>query len=411
MKRKSFIGIILSIVMCFCLSGCSFFGNTIEIGQSSEAIIDEEPTTDPDDASSMTYEEAVVHAMEKLENMTLEEKVGQLFVVNLEQIDRKNGTFFEWKKCTKRMIKNLGKYKPGGVILFSRNIANRKQTTNLISNLQANSQLPLLITVDEEGGDVSRIASNDKMQTTKFPTMETIGREKDSEYVYDMGSTIGSEIKELGFNVDFAPVADVKTSVLNKEIGSRSFGCDADKVAELTSAFVKGMQSQNISATLKHFPGQGSSLGDTHIESVNIDSSITALRKTDFVPFEAGIEAGADFVMVSHISVSKVTETSQPASMSRLIMQTILREELGFKGVIVTDAMDMAPIVQNYTAGEAALKAIEGGADIVLMPADFFSTYKYLLEKVDEGKLTEERINESVLRILTVKYQRGIIEP
>ena len=146
--------------MCFCLSGCSFFGNTIEIGQSSEAIIDEEPTTDPDDASSMTYEEAVVHAMEKLENMTLEEKVGQLFVVNLEQIDRKNGTFFEWKKCTKRMIKNLGKYKPGGVILFSRNIANRKQTTNLISNLQANSQLPLLITVDEEGGDVSRIASN-----------------------------------------------------------------------------------------------------------------------------------------------------------------------------------------------------------------------------------------------------------
>lgn len=140
-----------------------------------------------------------------------------------------------------------------------------------------------------------------------------------------MGKTIGSEIKELGFNVDFAPVADVKTSDLNEEIGDRSFGDDPDKVADYVSAFVQGLKKVNVASAVKHFPGQGSSSGDTHKGSVNIDSSISKLRKVDFVPFESGIEAGADFVMVSHISVSKVTETSVPASMSPLIMQTIFK--------------------------------------------------------------------------------------
>ncbi len=224
-----------------------------------------------------------------------------------------------------------------------------------------------------------------------------------------MGETIGSEISSLGFNVDFAPVADVKTSELNLEIGTRSFGGEPDKVAEFTSAFVKGIQKQNVSATLKHFPGQGSSSGDTHIESVNIDSSIASLSKNDFVPFEAGIAAGADFVMVSHISVSKVTETAQPASMSNLVMDTILRDELGFQGVIITDAMDMASITDNYTSAEAAYGAVSGGADIVLMPLDLEMAYNEIINRINNGSISKERLDASVLRILTVKFMRGIM--
>lgn len=292
---------------------------------------------------------------------------------------------------------------------FSRNIAYRKQTKKLINRLKKNSTIPLFITVDEEGGDVARIGGNEKMGTTVFPSMEEIGNKESESYVYKMGETIGSEIKELGFNVDFAPVADVRTSELNLEIGSRSFGGKPDKVAKMVSAFVKGIQGQDVSAALKHFPGQGSSNGDTHIESVNIDSSITSLRKNDFVPFEAGIEAGADFVMVSHISVSKVTETAQPASMSGLIMETILRDELGFQGIVITDAMDMASITDTYTPAEAAYGAISGGADIVLMPKDLDTAYNEILSKIKDGTISNERLDASVLRILTVKFMRGII--
>ncbi len=368
-----------------------------------------EATATGEQQKGLSREEAVEAAAGYMENMTVEEKAGQLFIVNLELLDQKNGNYYEWRRFTKRMKKSLDKYHIGGVILFSRNIAGRKQTEKLVTRLQENSSIPLFISVDEEGGDVARIANNKKMGTTVFQTMEEIGRTKDASYVYNMGEIIGSEISSLGFNVDFAPVADVKTSELNLEIGTRSFGGEPDKVAEFTSAFVKGIQKQNVSATLKHFPGQGSSSGDTHIESVNIDSSIASLRKNDFVPFEAGIAAGADFVMVSHISVSKVTETAQPASMSNLVMDTILRDELGFQGVIITDAMDMASITDNYTSAEAAYGAVSGGADIVLMPLDLEMAYNEIINRINNGSISKERLDASVLRILTVKFMRGIM--
>jgi len=406
MKEYKFIKIILGVVLCFCLAGCSMPGTADGTGVPDESPGVEETQ---DTAVGMDRDMAVEAAADYMKNMSLEEKVGQLFIVNLELLDPRNGNYYEWKKFTKKMKRSLDKYHVGGVILFSRNIARRKQTKNLINNLQANSSIPLFVTVDEEGGDVARIASNENMGTTSFPTMEEIGQTQDAPYVYEMGKVIGSEIKELGFNVDFAPVADVKTSELNLEIGTRSFGEEPEKVADMVSAFVKGMQGQNVSASLKHFPGQGSSSGDTHIESVNIDSSITGLRKNDFVPFEAGIEAGADFVMVSHISVSKVTETSQPASMSELIMKTILRDELGFDGIVITDAMDMAPVTDNYTSAQAAYGAVNGGADIVLMPLDLEMAYNEILNKVKYGTMPEEKLDASVLRILTVKFMRGVM--
>lgn len=406
MNKYKFIKTICSLLLCICLVGCAMPGVTPDVYTPDESP---EATATGEQQKGLSREEAVEAAAGYMENMTVEEKAGQLFIVNLELLDQKNGNYYEWRRFTKRMKKSLDKYHIGGVILFSRNIAGRKQTEKLVTRLQENSSIPLFISVDEEGGDVARIANNKKMGTTVFQTMEEIGRTKDASYVYNMGETIGSEISSLGFNVDFAPVADVKTSELNLEIGTRSFGGEPDKVAEFTSAFVKGIQKQNVSATLKHFPGQGSSSGDTHIESVNIDSSIASLRKNDFVPFEAGIAAGADFVMVSHISVSKVTETAQPASMSNLVMDTILRDELGFQGVIITDAMDMASITDNYTSAEAAYGAVSGGADIVLMPLDLEMAYNEIINRINNGSISKERLDASVLRILTVKFMRGIM--
>lgn len=408
-KKKNSVSKLVKIIMCMTLvislTGCSISGNAKKESATNSPTAQKKN----DENKGMDRKEAYVKASEYMRNMTLEEKVGQLFVVNLEQLDSSKGSYFEWKKCSEEMENSVKKYSIGGVILFSRNIGNRKQTKKLINKLQTSSNIPLFVTVDEEGGDVARIAGNPDMKTTSFPTMEEVGSKEDTEYVNKMGETIGNDIKKLGFNVDFAPVADVKTSDLNLEIGSRSFGSDPEKVASMVRAFVKGMQSTNVSATLKHFPGQGSSKGDTHIENVNIDSSIAALRKIDFVPFEEGIKAGADFVMVSHISVSRVTETAQPASMSELIMKTILREELGFEGVIITDAMDMASITDEYSSAEAALGAFQAGADIILMPTDFEEAYNAILDAIKSGDVDAERIDESVQRILTVKFMRGII--
>ena len=413
-ERKSFVkdfykrtvSILLCITVVLGITGCSISGKDKPKSENTPDVTSEEKK---DDEKNLTKEDSMIKAADYMKNMTIEEKVGQLFIVNLEQLDYSKGSFYEWRKFTKRMKQSIEKYHPGGIILFSRNISGRKQTIKMLNDFQTASSIPLFTTVDEEGGDVARIASNPRMKTATFPAVEYIGQTEDSEYARKMGETIANDIKGLGFNVDFAPVADVKTSKLNLEIGTRSFGDDPDKVADMVEAFVNGMQAQNISATLKHFPGQGSSKGDTHIESVNIDSSITGLRDVDFVPFKAGIDADADFTMVSHISVNKVTETSQPASMSKLIMQTILREELGFQGIIITDAMDMASITDNYTAAEAAYGAISGGADIVLMPTDFESAYNEILSKVKEGKITEDRLDESELRILTVKFYRGLM--
>lgn len=411
LKIQSRTGKMFALCMAFLLvfTGCTnpFTGNRPEIktyDTSSEATSEQE-----EEIEEISWEDALLIATDYMRDMTQEEKVGQLFIVNLEQLDNSKGDYYELQKCTKKMKAAISKYHIGGVILFSRNIAKRKQTKKLINKLQGASTLPLFVSVDEEGGRVARIGSNEKMGTTQFPSAEEIGETQDDTYVYEMGKTIGTEIGELGFNVDFAPVADVKTSELNEEIGDRSFGSDADKVADYVSAFVQGLNKVGIVSTLKHFPGQGSSDGDTHKDSVDIDSSIARLRNTDFIPFEAGIEAGADFVMVSHISVSKVTETSVPASMSELIMQTILRGELGFEKVIITDALDMSSITNSYTSAEAAVGAFKAGADIILMPQNFEEAYQGVFDAVEEDEALQQQLEDSVRRILAVKLQKGIL--
>ncbi|SFR92267.1 beta-N-acetylhexosaminidase [Anaeromicropila populeti] len=403
--------ILVLLGLLFLLTGCKETEVVPgEVSQSPSGQPAETEETVEEEGKVITDAFEIAGLAEKiLSNMTLEEKIGQLFLVNLEAIDSSQGTFYEHRVFTDNMKESLEKYSVGGVIYFSRNIETREQILTLNQELQEASKFPLFISVDEEGGEVARLANNDNMKMTQFPSMEEVGQTKDTEYAYEIGNTIGTKIKELGFNLDFAPVADVRTNESNTEIGNRSFGSDEDLVASMVKEVVKGLQNAGVSATLKHFPGHGDAEGDTHKASVNIDNDLARLRSIDFVPFKAGIKAGVDFIMVSHISISRVAGNTTPASVSSLVMKTILREELGFEGIIITDAMDMKAITEAFTSEEAAVKAIEAGADMVLMPDNFEEAYEGVQKAVEDGKISEKNIDKSVLRILELKIKRGLI--
>lgn len=395
----------LLVLLLTILSGC---GRTPLGGddpaESSTSIVE----ADPESLDDITMEGLV---SEVLDQMTLEQKIGQLFIVSTDSLD-----FNAETKMTDQMKENIEKYQPGGVIFFSFNLTikhnvnnNRKKLKRFIRKMQKYSEVPMFISVDEEGGTVARIANSDAMGTTKFPAMSEIGATGDSRQAYNVGATIGREIAELGFNLDFAPVADISTNADNTEIGSRSFGGDADLVSDMVSQEVRGLQDNGVSATLKHFPGQGDSGDDTHKGFVNLDVTIDRLRDVEFGPFKAGIAAGTDMVMMSHVAVRNITQNEVPASLSSLMVTDILREELQFDNVIITDAMNMKIITKFYDAGEAAVMAIEAGNDMILMPDDFVSAYEAVYEAVQDGTLTERQINQAVSRILTVKIRRGIL--
>lgn len=423
MMRKVMV---LLLGLCLILFGCSLPDGNV-INHKVDNVDDQEKpsgyeNSDSDVEKKKTVEERALvfryeetdqatilgKAQEILDSMTMEEKIGQMFMVNLELLDISKGSYYEFRKCTKKMKQSLMENPPGGFVLFSRNIETRDQVLKLIANLQDASKYPLFAAVDEEGGDVARIGGNSNMGTTSFPSMQEVGEMGDIGYVQEIGETIGNDISALGFNVDFAPVADINTSVLNEEIGNRSFGDDTKLVSKMVESFVKGLQGANVSATLKHFPGQGSSTGNTHHSAVNIDKDIENLRKVDFKPFQAGVKTGADFIMVSHVSISRVTEDTMPASMSKIVMDNILRTEFSFDGVVITDAMDMTGVTSRYSAVEAARNAIVAGADIVLMPQDYKEAAEGIRKAVEDGTISEERIDKSVLRILKIKVKRGL---
>ena len=398
MKKNVVISLMLiCLLLTGIISGCGRKEDNGNAAEASTSIQD----TDPEKLDDITMDALVDEA---LKQMTLEQKIGQLFIVCTDSLD-----FNAETEMTEQMETNLKKYQPGGVILFSFNLDNRDQTTDFIQSMKETTEIPMFISVDEEGGNVARIANTDGMGTTKFPSMASIGETGDSSQAFHVGNTIGKEIAELGFNLNFAPVADLATNENNTEIGERSFGSDPDLVAEMVAQEVKGLQQNGVSATLKHFPGQGDAGEDTHKGYVNLDVTIDGLRDNEFVPFEKGISAGADLVMMSHVSVKGITQSDVPASLSSLMVNDILREELQYDRIIITDAMNMKIITKFYDSGQAALAAIKAGNDMILMPDDFESAYEAIKEALADGSLPEKRLNTSVRRILEVKIRRGIL--
>ena len=334
--------------------------------------------------------------------MSIENKVAGLFMVTPEAITGV-GTATQAGDGTQEA---LNQYAVGGLIYFGQNILDREQITTMLANTASMSNYPIFLAVDEEGGDVSRVA-NSKVEVAKVEDMAAIGAGGDASLAAEAGATIGSYLSEIGFNVDFAPVADVAGE--GSALGKRSFGPDPQVVGEMVTNAVSGIEGTGVSACLKHFPGLGSTSEDTHDGRVEIAKSLDEMRASDFVPFSAGIEAGADFVMVSHATAPALDEENVPSSLSRKVITDTLRGELGFEGVVITDALDMTAITEYYTPEEAAVMALEAGADMLLMPEDFEKAYNAVLAAVQDGTISEERIDESLDRIYRVKC-RGKLE-
>ena len=266
----------------------------------------------------------------------------------------------------------------------------------------------MFFAVDEEGGKVSRVQKS-KIEVPEVGNMSEIGATGDANKAYEAGKTIGQYLRELGFNVDFAPVADVVTATDKATIGDRSFGSDPAVVGQMVQKCAEGIQENGVSACLKHFPGLGDTTTDTHEERVVIEKSLEELQATDFVAFKDAIDAGVDFVMVSHATATGIDEV-YPSSLSKKVITEQLRDYLGYDGIVITDAFNMKAITEYYTTEEACVKAIKAGADMILMPENFEAGYNAVLEAVKDGSISEERIDESLKRIFRVKKRDAIVQ-
>lgn len=364
-----------------------------------------EPATEPTTVPTEPKDPVAERAGAILATMTLKEKVYQLFIVTQDQLTGIAGVTRSGD-ATRTALEE----KPvGGIIYFASNLKNREQTVSMIENIQSYAKLGLFISVDEEGGPVTRLGQNPAMGITEFRAMGRIGAAEDPEQARNVGLTLGTELKELGFNLDFAPVADVDSNPKNPVIGNRAFHSDPAVAAELVAACVEGFGESGILCTLKHFPGHGDTATDSHHGEVRIDKSLAQLWQCELLPFASGIEAGAPVIMVGHITLPKVTKEAVPATLSHEIVTGLLRRALGYEGLIVTDSMSMGAVTDRYSSGEGAVKAVAAGVDLILMPKDLDAAVAGILEAIETGELTEERIDESVLRILETKLRAGII--
>ena len=324
-------------------------------------------------------------ASQILSQMSLEEKVGQLFVIQPDQLDPAFGRkgFKYHKTFAGVLAKNQKKYQVGGIILFGGNIKDKNQLKKFNSTAQRLSNIPLLIATDEEGGRVTRLAKTKALELKNIPSMEEIGDSGDINQAFDAGIYIASYLSEYG-------------------IGDRAFGSEPSLVSDMAGAFLDGLHENGVKGCIKHFPGHGDTKDDTHDDFVAVYKDWNQLKACELIPFTENF-AKADSVMIAHVTVNNVTGDGLPASLSKVLVTGKLRRELGYKGLILTDSLGMGAIKKHYSPGDAAVMAFNAGNDIILMPAEFFKAYDGVLKAVKNGRITQKRLDESVLRILKFK--------
>ncbi len=388
----------IAIVLLFCLlAGCAGSGGTTTCQSTASSGTQVSHSTGQSSAHSSTVSTAPSQpgaAQLLLQQMTLEDMVAQLFIVSMTD-DSSISAF-------------LRHYPVGGVVFFGNHIKSPEQLQTSVQKIRSSAKIPLLLSIDEEGGRVARIGNHPKFQVPKVGTAQSVGATGDPEQARNMGSTIGQYLKAYGFDLNFAPVADVFTNPKNTVIGDRAFGSDPYLVAEMVLAAMDGLHSQGIMTCIKHFPGHGDTRGDTHDGFVAMDKTWQQLRSCEIIPFAAALPE-TDMVMVAHITTPNITSDGLPASLSREMITDKLRGELGYQGLIITDSLAMGAISEGFTSAEAALLALEAGVDILLMPEDFTQAYEGILRAVLEGRVTRSRIAESVLRILELKEKYGML--
>ncbi|MBU8914018.1 MAG: glycoside hydrolase family 3 protein [Spirochaetales bacterium] len=348
------------------------------------------------------------------------ELVGQMIMVGLEQ-DETGSAVTVVGDGERQMLRSIA---PGGVILFGANIVTVDQVQTLVGELQRATDIPLIIATDHEGGLVSRLTSSGRMPATVMPSATLVGIAADvlvqrgqPEHATDLarewGYVIGCELRALGITMNMAPVADVNNIENPGLLASqrRTYGSDPALVGELVAATVSGMHAAGVTAVLKHFPGQGAATLDSHTAPVALDHTRARLDQVDLVPFVAGINAGARAIMSAHISYPRATGGDEPATTSPQLLTDLLRHELGFDGVVVTDALNMDAVALRRDSVEVAMAAIRAGADIMLKPIDPAALHAALVDAVNSGMLSRERLEESVRRIMEVKLRAGLFGP
>lgn len=337
--------------------------------------------------------------MKPLNDLTLGQKVGQLLMCG-----------FHSQHADEQITRLIRDYHVGGVIYFRRNVESVDQLTRLSAELQDMAAeagaLPLMISVDQEGGMVARI---DQEGMTQVPGNMALGATGNPEYTLECARILGCELKSIGIDMNLAPVVDVNNNPLNPVIGVRSYGEHAESVATHGVAAITGYQSQGIAATAKHFPGHGDTAVDSHFGMVTVPHDRNRLEQMELLPFRRAIEAGVDAIMTAHVMFPSIEPEPIPATLSHKVLTGLLREEMGFEGIIITDCLEMHAISKPYGVAEAAVRAVEAGADLILVShtlQDQVAALEGIVEAVRTGRISEEVIHQAVERIMTWKRKR-----
>ncbi|MDA2810259.1 glycoside hydrolase family 3 C-terminal domain-containing protein [Nocardiopsis sp. RSe5-2] len=349
-------------------------------------------------APPATDAEAAERAESVLGEMSLDDQVGQLFVLNAA------GT------TPDENARAIADHRPGGLIYFPENLGSPAEIAELSNGLQETAAaegagVPLMIGVDQEQGMVARLEEG-----TRFPDAMAVGATRDTGQAEALASATAAELAAVGINLDYAPVADVNTNADNPVIGIRSFGADPGLVGQMASAEAGAFADGGVVPVVKHFPGHGDTGTDSHTGLPVIEKDRADWERDDLPPVADAVEAGADAIMTAHVVMPALDDSGEPATLSPKVIDGVLRDELGYDGVVTTDALNMEGVRQTHDDGEVAVRAVEAGADQLLMPPDPQAAFSAVRSAVDEGRISEDRLDESVRRILELKAKRGILD-
>lgn len=369
MKKKF---IILFIFIITILTGCS---NNKKVSNK--------------DFEKLSIEEKVNY---KMDNLSIDEKIAQMLIV-----------YYIGDEYDENLSNIIKEVKPGGFILMSDNITTYDRTLNFVKGMQNDSDIPMIISTDEEGGSVQRIKGIRDISVTDIPYMYYLGQTKDKNLAYKVGEIIANELRTIGVNLTYAPVMDIYSNPNNTVIGKRSFGSDPNTVYDMATSLKNGIEDNLVNTCIKHFPGHGDTETDSHFEIPIINKTLDELENSDLLPFIKSIN-DTNMIMVGHIALPKITNSSIPASLSKEIVTDLLKNKYNYKGLVITDALNMGSLTNNYSDKEIYTMAINAGVDLLLMPNGSKNAIKYIKEAIDDEEMDINTINESVRKILTYKY-------
>lgn len=367
-----------------------------EVLQTPEPTAEPEPTVEPEPTPEQRLDEMV---RERVGVMALEDKVAGLFLVTPESITGVSTAV----KAGEGTQKALAQYAVGGIVYASKNIKSEEQFKEMLTNTQSYTKFsdPVFLAVEEEGGSFSTVANAGI--GVKVDSPKTTGQSGSTDNAYQSGATLGSTLRSLGINLDLAPVADIATAD-NSWLSDRSYGADAQLAGSMAGAMLQGLQSQGVTACVKFFPGVGSTAENPGKGLAATDRTAEQFESEEFVAFRQTIESGAEMIMISNVAVPGLTGDNEPCTFSDKVVTDILRGELGFDGVIVSGALNMAVVSDYYGADEAAIMALKAGCDMLYLPEDFAKAYQAVLQAVQDGTISEERIDDALCRIYRIKY-------